>query len=137
MVVLDVAVAIDEAGEDDAARHKRRVGVVESQNGRLVRHGANARMREFERWLKEPLIGVEFNGPPDPSGALPDDADYTAPDPWGVTVLTQPSGLECVVSNPTGTMGNANVTDVDVNCAPPAPDDNIFKDGFELAGGGA
>ncbi len=50
---------------------------------------------------------------------------------YAVAVLTQPAGLECVVSNPTGTMGNVNVTNVDVDCAPPAPDDTIFKDGFE------
>ena len=56
------------------------------------RHSANSRLREFKQWLKEPFIGVQFNGPPDPSGALPDDADYVAPDPWGVTVLTQPRG---------------------------------------------
>ncbi len=68
------------------------------------RHGANARMREFERWLKQPLIGVEFNGPPDPSGALPDDADYTAPDPWGVTVLTQPRGEDFTQSRNFGVM---------------------------------
>jgi hypothetical protein len=55
-------------------------------------HGANTRMRDFKQWLKEPLTGIEFNGPPDPSGALPDDADYVVPDPWGVTVLTQPRG---------------------------------------------
>ncbi|HEY3520590.1 MAG TPA: hypothetical protein VGK80_06055 [Rhodanobacteraceae bacterium] len=68
------------------------------------RHGANARMREFEHWLKEPLIGVEFIGPPDPSGALPGDADYTAPDPWGVTVLTQPHGEDFTQSRNFGVM---------------------------------
>jgi hypothetical protein len=50
---------------------------------------------------------------------------------YSVAVLTQPTGLDCVVSNPTGTMGVVNVTNVDVTCAPPAPDDTIFKDGFE------
>ena len=50
---------------------------------------------------------------------------------YAVAVLTQPTGLDCVVSNPTGTMGVVNVTNVDVTCAPPAPDDTIFKDGFE------
>lgn len=68
------------------------------------RHGANARMREFEHWLKQPLIGVEFNGPPDPSGALPSDADYAAPDPWGVTVLTQPRGEDFTQSRSFGVM---------------------------------
>jgi hypothetical protein len=68
------------------------------------RHGANARMREFGRWVKQPLIGVQFNGPPDPSGALPDDADYAAPDPWGVTVLTQPRGEDFTRSRNFGVM---------------------------------
>jgi len=52
-----------------------------------------------------------------------------------VEVLTQPAGLECVVSNPSGTMGNASVTNVDVDCAPPAPDDTIFKNGFDSDAG--
>jgi len=36
---------------------------------------------------------------------------------YNVTVLTQPTGETCSVTNGSGTMGGANVTDVDVNCA--------------------
>ena len=68
------------------------------------RHGANSRMRDFQHWLKEPLVGVEFSGPPDPSGALPGDADYIAPDPSGVTVLTQPRGEGYTASRSFGVM---------------------------------
>ena len=55
---------------------------------------------------------------------LPPGASYE------VTVMTQPAGLTCVVSNGTGTMPNFAVTDVDVTCAPTVVD-IIFKDGFE------
>lgn len=37
---------------------------------------------------------------------------------YGVTVLTQPAGLNCSVSNPAGTMGDANVTNINVACVP-------------------
>ena len=37
---------------------------------------------------------------------------------YGVTVLTQPAGLTCRVQNGVGTMGNSNVSNVVVNCAP-------------------
>jgi N-acetylneuraminic acid mutarotase len=37
---------------------------------------------------------------------------------YGVTVLTQPAGETCTVSNGTGTVGGANVTGIDVVCAP-------------------
>jgi hypothetical protein len=37
---------------------------------------------------------------------------------YGVTILTQPPGLNCTVSNPIGTMGDANVTNVDIACSP-------------------
>lgn len=53
---------------------------------------ANARLKDFSRWLKHPLIGVQFSGPPDPSGAQPGDADYAPSDPSSLTVLTQSSG---------------------------------------------
>jgi|GEM_PF-1702365 len=56
-------------------------------------------------------------------------------DDYTVAVLTQPAGLECVVSNASGTMGFENVTNVDVDCAPPAPTDVIFQDGFESDAG--
>ncbi|UVW28458.1 hypothetical protein [Massilia sp. H6] len=37
---------------------------------------------------------------------------------YGVTVVTQPVGRFCTVSNPTGIMGDAPVTNIDVNCVP-------------------
>lgn len=37
---------------------------------------------------------------------------------YGVTVLTQPEGLTCSVSNPTGTMGDAAVANINVACVP-------------------
>jgi len=37
---------------------------------------------------------------------------------YGVTVLTQPAGLTCRVSNPTGTMDDVNITNINVACAP-------------------
>ncbi|HET6911715.1 MAG TPA: DUF4124 domain-containing protein [Rhodanobacteraceae bacterium] len=49
---------------------------------------ADARLKDFSRWLKQPLVGVQFSGA-DPSGAQPGDADYTPSDPSGLTVLTQ------------------------------------------------
>ena len=39
---------------------------------------------------------------------------------YGVTVLTQPTGLVCTVANGVGTMGEAKVTNLVVTCAPPA-----------------
>jgi hypothetical protein len=39
---------------------------------------------------------------------------------YGVTVLTQPTGLACSVSNATGTMGDANVSNIAVVCVPAA-----------------
>ncbi|MBV9696206.1 MAG: hypothetical protein JO005_04685, partial [Gammaproteobacteria bacterium] len=40
---------------------------------------------------------------------------------FAVTVATQPSapGQQCTVLNGTGTVANANITDVEVDCAPP------------------
>jgi hypothetical protein len=35
---------------------------------------------------------------------------------YGVTVLAQPAGQTCVVNNPTGTIGSANVTTLSVTC---------------------
>ena len=37
---------------------------------------------------------------------------------YGVTVLTQPEGLTCSVSNPTGTMGDAAIANINVACVP-------------------
>ena len=39
---------------------------------------------------------------------------------YSVTVLTQPAGETCAVSNGTGTVGGANVTGIDVLCTPNA-----------------
>ena len=36
--------------------------------------------------------------------------------PYAVTVFTQPSGQTCTVTNGSGTVGNANVTDVGISC---------------------
>lgn len=63
---------------------------------------AGASMRGLRDWLKQPLAGIQFQGPPDPSGAQPGDADYTAPDPTGVTVTTQPRGDEAPASRSFG-----------------------------------
>lgn len=58
---------------------------------------------------------------PDPAGAP---FDYVMPLPvqfdvtYGVTVVTQPVGRFCTVSNPTGVMGDGDVTNIDVNCVP-------------------
>lgn len=35
---------------------------------------------------------------------------------YGVTVLTQPAGQTCTVQNATGTMGDAEVSNIDVTC---------------------
>lgn len=37
---------------------------------------------------------------------------------YGVTVLTQPTGLFCSVTNGAGTMGDATVSNIAVNCVP-------------------
>lgn len=56
------------------------------------RRGADATLKEFRRWLKHPLVGVEFSGAADPSSAQPGDADYSPDAPSGLTVLTQSPG---------------------------------------------
>ncbi len=48
---------------------------------------------------------------------------------YNVTVLTQPSGQTCSVTNGSGTLGSSNVTNVDVVCANTV--DEIFRNGFE------
>ena len=55
-------------------------------------HAADARLKEFGRWLKHPLVDVEFFGAADSSGAQPGDADYSPDNPSGLTVLTQSQG---------------------------------------------
>ncbi|MEX5745331.1 hypothetical protein [Massilia sp. X63] len=37
---------------------------------------------------------------------------------YGVTIVTQPKDRTCTIANPTGTMGDANVTNVDITCVP-------------------
>jgi len=37
---------------------------------------------------------------------------------YGITILTQPAGLKCTLVNPVGTIGDATVTNVNVNCVP-------------------
>ncbi len=39
-------------------------------------------------------------------------------DSFGVTVLTQPAGLNCSVAHAIGQMGDENITDVNVSCVP-------------------
>jgi len=42
--------------------------------------------------------------------------------PYGITILTQPAGLTCSIANGVGTMGTANVGNVQISCAPvPVP----------------
>ena len=62
------------------------------------------------------------------TGGLPTGAHYA------VTVATQPSNptQTCTVSNDSGTIVSANVTDVKVVCATPITD-RIFADGFDTA----
>ena len=58
---------------------------------------------------------------PDANGAP---FEYMMPFPvqygvtYGVTIVTQPVGAFCTVSNPTGTMGDADVKNIDVTCVP-------------------
>lgn len=37
---------------------------------------------------------------------------------YSVAVITQPTGRFCTVQNPTGTMGDADVTNININCVP-------------------
>ncbi|MBS0431270.1 MAG: DUF4124 domain-containing protein [Proteobacteria bacterium] len=66
------------------------------------RDGATARLRDFAHWLQQPLTGIRFEGPPDPSGAQSGDADYAPPSPTGVTVTTQPRGDETATTRSFG-----------------------------------
>ena len=36
--------------------------------------------------------------------------------PYGITILTQPSGQTCAIANGTGTMGSADINNVQVTC---------------------
>lgn len=44
---------------------------------------------------------------------------------YNVTVLTQPTGQSCTVTNGSGTMSGADITNVSVTCAVPVPGTNI------------
>ncbi len=55
-------------------------------------------------------LSVSANGPFAFATALTTGSTYA------VTVLTQPSGQTCTVSNGSGTIGTANVTTVTVSC---------------------
>ncbi|GEM_PF-896717 len=72
-----------------------------------------------------PTLAMSANGLYAFSPGLPAGAAYA------VTVQANPAGQACSVQNGSGTMGAADVTDVDVDCAA-AIVDSIFKDGFEL-----
>ncbi len=37
---------------------------------------------------------------------------------YGVTIVAQPTGRTCTIANPTGTMGDAAVTNIDITCVP-------------------
>jgi len=37
---------------------------------------------------------------------------------YGVTIITQPTGLTCTVANSTGVMGDANIENININCVP-------------------
>jgi hypothetical protein len=37
---------------------------------------------------------------------------------YGVTIVTQPTGRFCTVENPTGTMGDADIKNININCVP-------------------
>lgn len=37
---------------------------------------------------------------------------------YGVTIVTQPKGAVCTVQNPTGIMGDVNITNINITCTP-------------------
>jgi hypothetical protein len=51
------------------------------------------------------------------NGAFTFTTSIAAGGPYAVSVLTQPSGQTCAISDGSGTVGSANVTDVAVTCA--------------------
>lgn len=51
-----------------------------------------------------------------PGGSFTFTTPLTYGMPYRVTVLTQPAGQNCTVTNGSGTIGYANVTNVAVNC---------------------
>lgn len=82
--------------------------------------------------LDAAATGLVLNNGPErktiPAGATSFTMNVTATDgtyvsgkvadgaPYGVTVLTQPQGKTCTVSNGSGTMGSAAVTNIQVKC---------------------
>jgi len=86
------------------------------------------------RGLTSPGLVLQLNGSPtmtiNANGLYAFTPGVPSGSAYAVTVQTQPTGQTCTVSNATGTMGNANVTNVDVDCAA-VVDDTIFKDGFD------
>ena len=51
-----------------------------------------------------------------PTAPSPSPPSWPAAAPYAVTVQTQPAGQTCTVTNGTGTIGSANVTNVAVSC---------------------
>jgi hypothetical protein len=82
---------------------------------------------------------LQNNGTDD--AAIPVSGPFTFPTPiaagavYNVTVLAQPTGETCSVSNGSGTMSSANVTNVQVSCAPSITITNISPaSGPEIGG---
>lgn len=90
-------------------------------------------------------VGGGINGLADQGLILLNGADTVAPNtgdlsyafptavvtgtPYDVTVQLQPDGLTCTVANGNGAVGTANITDVDVTCAP-----SLFSIGGTISG---
>ena len=55
------------------------------------------------------------------NGSFTFDTQMPSGNSYAITVLTQPTGQTCSVTNDTGTVSNANVTDVVVTCVSPPP----------------
>jgi hypothetical protein len=53
-------------------------------------------------------------GTPTPSFAIATAVYYNTP--YGVSILTQPAGQTCTVTNGNGVMGDATVTNIAINC---------------------
>lgn len=67
---------------------------------------------------------VLINGSNDQIGILKDATTYNFASQisygtsYGISVLTQPTGLKCTVANPNGVVGDAAITNVNVSCVP-------------------
>ncbi len=55
---------------------------------------------------------------------------------YSATVATNPSGQQCTVSNGSGTVGSANVTNIAVSCSASLNTSNAVTDNFARANGG-